>query len=289
MAPGEAQLKEEWSALPALLENYSVELTARDRRSVADVAAHLQRGVEVFVANLPNESADVLVEAVTALREAGLVPVPHIVARNTRHAHELDETLGRLVKEAGVDRVLVLGGDRDDPVGEFTSALQLLETGLIQKHGIRKIFLACYPEGHPRISDTVLQEALKAKLAAAREASLEVTLVSQFVFDPKLVVELAKWLRANGIEAPLRVGVAGPADRGKLIKYAIRCGVGASLRILKERGELAKNVLAGETPDELLGEIAEAQAYDPSLGIDGAHFFTFGDPVKSARWVEGQR
>lgn len=277
------------AALAALLQTYSVELTARDSRSLDEVTRILTPGTEVFVANLPNESADVLIKAAVSLRRAGLTPVPHIVARNIASRQDLDRMLTGLAGEAGVDQALILGGDRDQPTGEFTAALQLIQTGLLELHGIRKIAMACYPEGHPRIPDDVLWAALRDKLDAAAKAGLETLLVSQFLFDSEPIAAFARALRERGIETPLRVGVAGPADRGKLIKYALRCGVGASLRVLRERGNLARNVLAGETPDELLGVVAEAQAEEPSLGIAGVHFFTFGDPARSARWAEEQR
>lgn len=276
-------------ALAGLLGEYSVEVTSRDTASVEAAAGLLRPDTEVFVANLPKEGADVLVQAARRLRLAGLAPVPHIVARNIAGARDLEDMLGRLTAEAGVDRALVLGGDRDDPAGEFDASLQLIETGLFQKHGINRIAIACYPEGHPRISDAVLEKALADKLAAAARAGLDVTLVSQFVFEPHLIAAFARRLREAGVTAPLRVGVAGPAERGKLIKYALRCGVGASLRALRERSELARNVMAGETPQELLGEVALAQAAEPSLGIGGVHFFTFGDPASSIRWAEDNR
>lgn len=276
-------------ALASLLQTYSVEVTARDSRSLDDVKKILPPGAEVFVANLPNESADVLINAAASLRDAGLTPVPHIVARNIATRQGLDEMIAGLVKKAGVQQALILGGDRDQPAGEFDAALQIIQTGLLEKHGIRRIAIACYPEGHPRIADDVLWVALRDKLDAAAKAGLETLLVSQFLFDPKPIVDFAGALREAGIETPLRIGVAGPADRGKLIKYALRCGVGASLRVLRERGEVARNVLSGETPDELLGEVAQAQEDDPSLGMSGVHFFTFGDPARSARWAEEQR
>lgn len=276
-------------ALGALLRDYSVEVTSRDTVAVEAVAASLPPKTEVFVANLPKESADVLVQAAQRLRDAGLVPVPHIVARNIANRRGLDDMLARLAGEAGVDRALVLAGDRDDPAGEFDAALQLIETGAFSANGIGKIFISGYPEGHPRIADDVLEHARADKLAAAARENLEVTLVTQFVFEPHLISAFARRLRASGVTAPLRVGVAGPAERGKLIKYALRCGVGASLRALRERSELARNVMAGETPDELLGDVAVAQAADPSLGISGVHFFTFGDPGSSIRWAEEKR
>lgn len=275
--------------LAALLDDYSVEVTSRDAASVAAAAATMRPGTEVFVANLPREGADVLVAAARTLKLAGLSPVPHVVARNIAGPRELGDMLARLTAEAGVERALVLGGDRDDPAGPFDAALQLVETGAFQRAGIRRIAIGCYPEGHARIPADALAGALRDKLAAAADAGLDVLLVSQFVFDAAPVVAFAEGLRRQGVAAPLRVGVAGPADRAKLIKYALRCGVGASLRVLRERGELARNVLAGETPDEILGAVAAAAAARPELAITGAHFFTFGNPAGSIGWAEDVR
>lgn len=277
------------AALSGLLETYSVEVTSRDTASLRTVVSHLRPGTEVFVANLPKESADVLVDACTDLRRAGLEPVPHIVARNILGETALDDMLARLAGEAGVRTVLSLAGDRDNPAGPFDASLQLIRTGLYERHGIRRVCVSAYPEGHPRIAGDLLRRAMDDKLAALADAGIEARLVGQFLFDADRIVAFARDLRARGVTAPFRVGVAGPAERAKLIKYAIRCGVGASLRALKERSELARSVMSGETPDELLGIVAAAQADEPALGIEGVHFFTFGDPASSVRWAEAVR
>jgi methylenetetrahydrofolate reductase (NADPH) len=270
-------------ALARFLGNYSVEVTARD----ADAAVHrLPPGTEVFIANLPKDSHDMLVTAAARLRRAGLIPVPHIVARKIRDRREFDDLVGRLADEAGVDRVLALGGDRDRPIGAFDASLQLVETGTFEKYGIRQIAIACYPEGHPRIGNQVLQEVLEAKIAAIAERGLAARLVSQFAFNPEPVLDFARKLRAAGVSAPLRIGVAGPARRAKLVKYAIRCGVGASLRALTERRQLLGGLLGAETPEKLLTAIALAHRDDPSLRLEGAHFFTFGAPEKSIEWAQ---
>lgn len=279
----------ERAALADLLRTYSVEITAHDEKALKAVESTLAPGTEVFIANLPDERAEVLVAAALRVRRAGLEPVPHIVARNLKSRDDLDGMLASLVRDAGVSTALILGGDRDRQAGNFENALQIIETGLLEAHGIRRIAIGCYPEGHPRIPDEVLWQALRAKLDAAARVGLETVLVSQFLFDPQPLIEFARALRREGIEAPLRVGVAGPADRTKLIRYALRCGVGASLRVLRERGSLARNVLAGETPDALLGAAAVAQKEEPELGMAGVHFFTFGDPAGSARWAEEAR
>src|SRR5690606_11883085 len=276
-------------ALADLLRTYSVEITAHDEKALKAVESTLAPGTEVFIANLPDERAEVLVAAALRVRRAGLEPVPHIVARNLKSRDDLDGMLASLVRDAGVSTALILGGDRDRQAGNFENALQIIETGLLEAHGIRRIAIGCYPEGHPRIPDEVLWQALRAKLDAAARVGLETVLVSQFLFDPQPLIEFARALRREGIDAPLRVGVAGPADRTKHIRYALRCGVGASLRVLRERGSLARNVLAGETPDTLLGAAAVAQKEEPELGMAGVHFFTFGDPAGSARWAEEAR
>ncbi len=283
----------ETAAAPAtladILQTYSVEVTSRDRKSLEAAPQVLRPGTEVFIAALPGDSVDKLVSAAAGLRQAGLLPVPHVVARNIESRDALDELLERLVKEAGVDRVLTLGGDRDNPAGHYLSSLELIESGLIEKHGIRRIFIGCYPEGHPKIPDPVLDKARADKLAAAEKSGLDVTMVSQFAFAAEPIVTLAERMREQGVKAPFRVGVAGPADRALLIKYALICGVGNSIRVLKDRGEMTKNLLSGETPETLISELALAQAANPALGISGIHFFTFGSVVKSAQFAEAHR
>lgn len=272
--------------LASFLNGYTAEVTSGDKKSMAAAEKMMVKGAEVFVASLPKDTIDKQVAAVVRIHQAGLKPVPHIVARNIKDLVVLEETLNRFVMEAKIDTALILGGDRDDAVGDFDASLQLIETGLLQKVGIKKIYLGCYPEGHPRISTEILDKARAAKLIAAEKAGLEVELVSQFCFDSQPIIEFARKLRAEGVKAPFRVGVAGPSSRATLVKYAIICGVGASLRALKERQDLAKNMTSGETPERLITELAEALEKQPELGINGVHFFTFGSLEKSATFVK---
>jgi methylenetetrahydrofolate reductase (NADPH) len=229
------------------------------------------------------------VAAAAQLKRGGLSPVPHIVARNIEHRAALDGLLARLTASAGIDRALILGGDRDKSAGIYGSSLELIETGLLQQHGIRSIAIGCYPEGHPKISPEALDTARAAKLAAAERAGLDVTLVSQFCFQPEPIVVLAQRMRAQGVKAPFRVGVAGPANRMLLLKYAMICGVGASMKFLQRKPELARGVFSGETPEYLLREVALRQMQAPQQNICGVHFFTFSGLAETARWAEAQR
>jgi methylenetetrahydrofolate reductase (NADH) len=272
-----------------LLRGYSAEVTPSDRKSMETAVREMARGSEVFVPFLPSSTSDKQVLAASTLSKAGLHPVPHIVARNIATVAELDRILERLTSEAGVDRILLVAGDRDTPAGEFHSSLQLLESGILERRGIRRIFLAAHPEGHPRVAASVIAAARIAKVAAAEKRSMQVTLVTQFSFESAPIISLAKTIRAEGIAVPLRVGLAGPASRASLLKYAVICGVGSSLRALKKRHAVARNMLAGETPEHLVRDLAMARATDPSLGITGIHFFTFGSLADTVDWVEAQR
>lgn len=270
--------------LSRLLEGYSVEITTHD----AGVIAGLGAGAEVFVASLPKDRPGEAVEAAARLRRAGFEPVPHLTARKLVSHREFDNLVARLAGEAGVERVLALGGDRDDAAGPFPDALALVESDVLARHGIRHVSIGCYPEGHPRIGEAHLRRALHDKLAAIAARGMEARLVSQFVFEPEPVVAFARSLRADGITAPLRVGVAGPAGRAALIRYAMRCGVGASLRALTGGTRLVTGLLGAVTPQPILAGVAEALAADPALGIEGVHFFSFGGPRKTIEWAQGQ-
>ena len=273
--------------LGGLLRTYSVEVTAKDRKGIDAAQQLCAPGTEVFVANLPNDSMDRLVAACTTLGKAGLSAVPHMVARNTASRAELDDTLARLVGEAGITRALILGGDRDDPVGPFDASIQLIQTGLFEQHGLKKVAIGIHPETHPRVADEIMHPAQPAKVREAEARGLEVYLVSQFGFEPQPYIDMARRLRADGLTNPIRIGVAGPTSTTKLIKFALMCGVGASLRALREKESLAGNMLSGETPEALIGALAAAQAAEPALGFDSVHFFTFGALDKSVEFAEG--
>src|ERR1043165_3795985 len=187
------------AALARLLENYSAELTTRDHKSLDAARDILRPQTRVFVAAMPRDTADDMIAAAIRLHKVGMVAIPHIVARNIKDRAMLDDMLARLSGEAGVDRAHIVGGDRDDPAGEFDSSLQLLQTGLFAKYGINRIAIACYPEGHPRIPDDILEEARAEKTREAESQGLSVWLVSQFAFEATPILGLARRMRAQGI------------------------------------------------------------------------------------------
>jgi methylenetetrahydrofolate reductase (NADPH) len=271
--------------LAALLRGYSVEVTARGAAAAEICRTHLAPGTEVYVPFTPRDTHHGVVDTAIRLHAAGFVVVPHVTARNVASFTQLNEFLARLAGEAGVTRALVLGGDAYRPAGPYHSSLQALESGLFQRHGIRHIGLACYPEAHRKIEAEALDEALAAKLDLLRHEGLEPWLVSQFCFEAAPIVDFAERLRARGVGAPLRVGLAGPADLRRLWKYGLYCGIGNSIRALGTRVDAVANLLARRTPDAIVVDLAVARRCDPALVIAGIHIFTFGGVAGAADWA----
>jgi methylenetetrahydrofolate reductase (NADPH) len=274
-------------ALAQLLRGYSIEVTTHSRSAVDACRDHLAPGTEVYIAFVPGETHHAVAATAARLRDAGFVPVPHVTARSLASFTQASDFLARLAGEAGVTRALVIAGDLEQPAGPYRSSLELLQTGLFQQHGIRRIGLACYPEAHRRIEAEGLERALLAKLDLVRGAGLEAWLVTQFCFEAAPILQRVRQLRDLGVAAPLRVGLAGPANRRTLWKYALHCGIGNSIRALGTRVDAVANLLARRTPEPVLRELAAAQGVDPGLGIEGVHIFTFGGVASSAEWANG--
>jgi methylenetetrahydrofolate reductase (NADPH) len=267
------------------LGSYSAEVTTPDRKSLDAAAELMWPQAPVYIASLPKDSSDTQLTVAVRLHELGLRPVPHIVARNFPSEATFKRVVQRFATEAGVDRALVLAGDRDDAQGPFGSSLELIRSGVFQANGIRKIAIACYPEGHPRISDAALDAALMAKLEAGKSGGFDVRLITQLCFDGDTIAAFVARLRSRGVTASLRVGLAGPASLAKLLKYAAICGVGPSLRSLRERQSMMRGLLTTQTPEPIVAGLARAMVRDPALAISGLHFFTFASLRHTIEWA----
>jgi methylenetetrahydrofolate reductase (NADPH) len=270
------------------LERCSLEVSNRRAEDVDRCLTLLRPGTRVFVAFGPKDSWSESLATATRLRQGGLNPVPHIAARGFRSLRELDGVIQRLRDEARVDTIFLIGGDLAHPTGPFSSAIDVLEMGLLAKHGMRGLGLAGYPEGHPHIADDVLSVALARKLELAAQQRLDAFVVTQFAFD---AAPIAAWLRRYrelGLSAPVRIGVAGPASISTLVKFGLRCGVGASLRALTARGGSFVRLARQATPDSVLDGLAKLSAVD-AAPAEGIHFFTFGGVPRLVRWLNNRR
>ena len=260
----------------------SIETSTKVLVDLDGYASLLPPATDVYATYLPGTPYRHILGIARRLRRAGMNPVPHIAARRLANATVAAEFLARLRDEADVTRALLIAGDSRIPAGPFASSRAVLETGLLQEHGIRSIGIAGYPEGHGAIGAAALMEALERKISYARSHGMEPFIVSQFCFDGRIILEWLKKLRACGVSAPVRVGLAGAATIRTLLNYGIRCGVGDSLKAFGAQPVSLTRLLMRHGPESAICAIAPHAA---ALGIEGLHVFPFGGFAEAARWM----
>lgn len=269
-----------------IFANASVEVSARGR-PIPELTESWRPGSEVFLPWLPGDEAAHQVQVARAIAQAGFHPVPHIAVRRLKSERELSEFLARAAGEASVSRLLVIAGDVDQPNGPFGSSLDALVSGLPQQHGIKQIYVAGHPEGHPRVPREIMDEALRQKLAWGRQNEISMGVVTQFCFEAEPVIE---WLACFQEECsePVRIGITGPANPATLLKFALRCGVRNSVRALHRQAGRFTRLLTETAPDALVDDLVSAAA-EGKIRLPEFHIFPFGGLRTAARWIRARQ
>jgi methylenetetrahydrofolate reductase (NADPH) len=266
------------------LSDYSLEITASDIGRLGDARERLAPGANVFIPYLPGDNLDKLATTAERVRLIGLTPVPHISARRIKSRSELERFLARLHDTAITDRVFVIAGDLSAPIGPYEDALAVIRSGLFAKFGVRQVGIGGYPEGHPQINNDILSRAMMDKLSVIAAEGQVGEIVTQFSFDADNVLDWLARLRSDHIEAPVRIGIPGPANVQSLLRFAARCGVAASTKVMAKYGVSIARLLSTATPDLLVKNLAAH--FDPAEhGIVKAHLYTFGGVGAAASWA----
>ena len=263
----------------------SLEISPRELHRAVEVAALLPTNTCVYIPSLPGLPLARTLEAIAAVRDAGLDPVPHVSARRILNEEEFRAFLKEAVARHAVHRVLLLGGDEPRPKGPFTDSLQILESGLLADSGIREIGVAGYPEGHPRISASALLSAFDKKRRLSQEQGLGMYVVTQFSFAPHRVVEYCANLARTAPDVSIYAGIAGPTDPVALARYAQRCGVSVSLRALRALGSGIARLVTNSDPREQLITLARYSLQREPSNLVGVHIYSFGGAVRTAAWM----
>jgi methylenetetrahydrofolate reductase (NADPH) len=259
--------------------------TPDDARRIAEL---LPAGTPVFVNHLPRHDLGHTLDALLALREAGLEPVPHIAARRVASREEVRAFLARAVSSAGVSRVLLIGGDVAEPVGPYADGASFLRDDVLRSCGIKQVGLPGYPEGHPRVAPPVLAASLEEKLDLARGQGLGPFVVTQFSFAPGRIVEYCTALARRAPDVPVYVGLPGPSNPVTLVRYAQRCGVSASLRALQAQGMGAVRLVTHVDPSEQLTALARYRSTGSIGNVVGVHLYSFGGIARTAAWMNAR-
>ena len=274
-----------------LARTYSIETTVREAARVERFPDVVPKGTWIYIPHIPGTEIKETVELAARLRREGMEPVPHIVGRRFKSLEVLDHFLRQLAEQAGIQQVLAVAGDIPAPAGQIDSTLQILSSGLFEKHGIKRVGVAGHPEGHKQVRDSVLRAALREKNEYARKTGVYVYVLTQFIFTADPVMEWEAQTPEIG-ELPYTVGIPGLASPASLLKFALDCGVGTSLEAFAKRAGKFAQLLTVATPDELLVRLVYYKEKNPATHLTGVHFFPFGGFKRTAAWinkvVEGQ-
>jgi methylenetetrahydrofolate reductase (NADPH) len=272
----------------AFLRKASVEITPKQIEKLPLLCAKLPPGTNVFVALIDAKEVAAQISGVAALHDAGFNPIPHIPARFVIDENDLRERVAALTK-AGASTILALGGGAPQPLGKYDAALQLMQTGAFEAHGITRIGIAGHPEGNSDISKNIgeagLMRVLMEKQAWLKSKNIDGFIATQFLFDAEPLAYWASQLRAEGIDLPLNVGVPGPASLKTLVRYAAMCGVGNSARFIRKQALNITKLLTVSEPTEFVEQLAVLHFEKPELGIAAPHLYPFGGFDKLFDWM----
>ena len=131
----------------------------------------------------------------------------------------------------------------------------------------------------------MVMEAARWKSAFMERTDARMAMATQFCFEAKPVIAWVDRLKAEGIKLPIHIGIAGPAKLQTLIKFAIACGVGASLRVLQKRAMDVTKLLLPYEPTDVVSALAAHKAANLNFGIESVHFFPLGGIKTNAAWA----
>jgi methylenetetrahydrofolate reductase (NADPH) len=272
--------------LEAFLQGYSIEVMPRTAEKVEDFRAILPKGTRVYVAHIEGTPIEDMVATAKRIAGEGFDVMPHFPARIIKDKATLADWIARYQGEANVRQALLLAGGVTTPHGDYHSSMQLLESGLFG--GFDRLHVAGHPEGNKDIDkdgDAVIMQALAWKQAFANTSDAKFAIATQFCFEADPVIAWANKLAEAGISMPIHIGIAGPAKLQTLIKFAIACGVGPSLRVLQKRAMDVTKLLLPYEPTEVAGALAAHKAATPGFNIEQVHFFPLGGIKTNAQWV----
>ncbi|MGO1117990.1 metFprotein [Rhodovibrionaceae bacterium A322] len=267
-----------------LMSGFTVETTPGSSAKTKDYRDMLAEGTTVMVTFLPGSDFKDTLATCKRLKAEGMNPAPHFAARSIPSTSALEEYLVALQGEVGIDEVVVLAGAVPQPLGPYDSSMALLETGLFDKHGIKRIGVAGHPEGSPDITDEDIKSALAWKNAFNERTDAFMYVTTQFCFEAEPIIAWDKMIQAEGNVLPIHIGVPGLATIKTLLNHARACGIGASMNFLLKQAKNVTKLMTVNAPDRLMLDLAAYKASDPACGIAKCHMYPLGGMKKTAGW-----
>lgn len=273
----------------AFLDGYSIEVMPRTAEKVEDFRDLLPAGTRVYIAHIEGTPIEDMVRTAKRIASQGYNVMPHFPARIIQNKATLENWISMYQGEAGVDQALLLAGGVASPVGDFDSSMQLMETGAFDRAGFKRLHVAGHPEGNKDIDPSGgtknVDDAIQWKQKFSERTDADMAIATQFAFEAAPIIAWANGLKDAGVTLPIHIGIAGPAKLQTLIKFAIACGVGPSLKVLQKRAMDVTKLLLPYEPTEVIAELAAHKAANPDFNITQVHFFPLGGIKTNANWA----
>ena len=275
--------------LKDFISGYSIEVIPKTVAKTESFGDILPKSTRVYLAHLQDADITEMVPAAKKLNDEGFTVMPHIPARVIKNKAMLGDWLSMYQNEAGVDEALLIAGGSPKPIGDYDSSIKLIESGLFDLAGFKRLHIAGHPEGNKDIDPDGeiknVSEALSWKQEFSKRTDAEMAIATQFCFDANVVKKWMDDIKDDGIDIPIHIGIAGPAKLQTVLKFSIECGIGSSMKILTKRAKDITKLLLPYEPTQVLKELAEYKAKDPKFNIEQVHFFPFGGIKQTSDWV----
>ena len=271
------------------ISGYSIEVIPRSAAKIESFAEVLPKDTRVYIAHIQNEEIEAMIATAKKLHDEGFTVMPHIPARMIKNKAMLHDWISMYQNEAGVDEALLLAGGSTKPIGSLDSSIQLIESGLFDKAGFKRLHIAGHPEGCKDIDPDGgiknVSEALSWKQEYSKRTDASMAIATQFCFEADVVKHWADNIKKDGIDIPIHIGIAGPAKLQTLLKFSVECGIGASMKVLTKRAKDLTKLLLPYEPTKILQALSDHKSKDPCLNIEKVHFFPIGGIKKTVDWV----
>ena len=275
--------------LKDFISGYSIEVIPKTVAKTESFGDILPKSTRVYLAHLQDADITEMVPAAKKLNDEGFTVMPHIPARVIKNKAMLGDWLSMYQNEAGVDEALLIAGGSPKPIGDYDSSIKLIESGLFDLAGFKRLHIAGHPEGNKDIDPDGeiknVSEALSWKQEFSKRTDAEMAIATQFCFDANVVKKWMDDIKDDGIDIPIHIGIAGPAKLQTILKFSIECGIGSSMKLLTKRAKDITKLLLPYEPTKVLKDLAEYKAKDPKFNIEQVHFFPFGGIKQTSDWV----
>ncbi len=270
------------ASIARLARECSIEMNVQDARELHRARALLPPGKKVYVSHLPKQTWQQTLDACRDVRRTGSTRCRTcrcVCWTASARSMSSCEAAGR----AEVAEILLISGDYPQASGPYSTVAEVLRAGKLSDYGLRRVSMAGHPEGHPKVPLVEIRRAEREKAQLAQAAGLQVTLLTQFFSKHRRSSSGPRAYAPTVSSARLVAGLSGPASIATLFRYAVRCGVGPSIRALGARPTSLVKLVGDHGPEKLMRTLAGVP--QPDL-YDGLHFFTFGGFLRTCEWLQ---